>query len=201
MKPGSGTLVIDISGEKAEAYEGTYQCTAHNEHGTAVSNRIVIRQSSKTIVNNFISIGLCNLTDSSRFCFHKMLNLIAFTERNECDQYHHEAMGSLQYLCLMLCDSQGPPCGRRRETRPSWCRWGSPWCCSAGPLQGCPLLSSSGWITVSHLHVHTHLHTCFKDMRISQPIQQRQTNKGKENWWKIGPTDPKSNKRLAHQHF
>lgn len=48
MKPGSGTLVIDISGEKAEAYEGTYQCTAHNEHGTAVSNKIVIRQSSKT---------------------------------------------------------------------------------------------------------------------------------------------------------
>ncbi|XP_069375642.1 neuronal cell adhesion molecule a isoform X18 [Paralichthys olivaceus] len=45
MKPGSGTLVIDISGEKAEAYEGTYQCTAHNEHGTAVSNNIVIRQS------------------------------------------------------------------------------------------------------------------------------------------------------------
>ncbi|XP_031721460.1 neuronal cell adhesion molecule a isoform X9 [Anarrhichthys ocellatus] len=45
IKPGSGTLVIDISGEKAEAYEGTYQCTAHNEHGTAVSNSIVIRQS------------------------------------------------------------------------------------------------------------------------------------------------------------
>ncbi|XP_031140687.1 neuronal cell adhesion molecule a isoform X11 [Sander lucioperca] len=45
MKPGSGTLVIDISGEKAEAYEGTYQCTAHNEHGTAVSNSIFIRQS------------------------------------------------------------------------------------------------------------------------------------------------------------
>ncbi|XP_034433541.1 neuronal cell adhesion molecule a isoform X12 [Hippoglossus hippoglossus] len=45
VKPGSGTLVIDISGEKAEAYEGTYQCTAHNEHGTAVSNNIVIRQS------------------------------------------------------------------------------------------------------------------------------------------------------------
>lgn len=48
MKPGSGTLVIDISGEKAEAYEGTYQCTAHNDHGTAVSNKIVIRQSSRT---------------------------------------------------------------------------------------------------------------------------------------------------------
>ena len=47
MKPSSGTLVIDISGEKAEAYEGTYQCTAHNDHGTAVSNNIVIRQSSE----------------------------------------------------------------------------------------------------------------------------------------------------------
>lgn len=52
MKPGSGTLVIDISGEKAEAYEGTYQCTAHNDHGTAVSNKIVIRQSSK--ISDFI---------------------------------------------------------------------------------------------------------------------------------------------------
>ncbi|KAL4612744.1 neuronal cell adhesion molecule-like isoform X10 [Arapaima gigas] len=45
MKPSSGTLVIDISGEKAEAYEGVYQCMARNEHGTAVSNNIVIRQS------------------------------------------------------------------------------------------------------------------------------------------------------------
>ncbi|XP_030197711.1 neuronal cell adhesion molecule a isoform X11 [Gadus morhua] len=45
MKPGSGTLVIDISGEKAEAYEATYQCLAHNEHGTALSNDIVVRQS------------------------------------------------------------------------------------------------------------------------------------------------------------
>ncbi|CAL8338080.1 unnamed protein product [Arctogadus glacialis] len=46
MKPGSGTLVIDISGEKAEAYEATYQCLAHNEHGTALSNDIVVRQSN-----------------------------------------------------------------------------------------------------------------------------------------------------------
>ncbi|XP_054910741.1 neuronal cell adhesion molecule a isoform X5 [Poeciliopsis prolifica] len=45
MKPGSGTLVIDISGEKADAYEGTYQCTASNEHGKALSNTIMIRQS------------------------------------------------------------------------------------------------------------------------------------------------------------
>ncbi|XP_068162540.1 neuronal cell adhesion molecule a isoform X3 [Antennarius striatus] len=45
MKPGSGTLVIDISEGKAEAYEGTYQCIVHNEHGTALSNKVVIRQS------------------------------------------------------------------------------------------------------------------------------------------------------------
>ncbi|XP_047675604.1 neuronal cell adhesion molecule a isoform X6 [Tachysurus fulvidraco] len=46
MKPHSGTLVMDISGgEKAEDYEGVYQCTARNEHGTAISNNIVIRQS------------------------------------------------------------------------------------------------------------------------------------------------------------
>ncbi|XP_056137618.1 neuronal cell adhesion molecule-like [Lampris incognitus] len=45
MRPRSGTLVIDISGEKAEQYEGVYQCTARNEHGTAISNNIVIRQS------------------------------------------------------------------------------------------------------------------------------------------------------------
>ncbi|TRY56957.1 hypothetical protein DNTS_023889 [Danionella cerebrum] len=46
MKPHSGTLVIDISGgEKAEAYEGVYQCAAHNQLGTALSHRITIRQS------------------------------------------------------------------------------------------------------------------------------------------------------------
>ncbi|XP_057179590.1 neuronal cell adhesion molecule a isoform X2 [Triplophysa rosa] len=45
MKPNSGTLVIDISGEKAEAYEGVYQCNARNVHGSALSNNIVIRQS------------------------------------------------------------------------------------------------------------------------------------------------------------
>uniref|UniRef100_A0A667WJV2 Neuronal cell adhesion molecule n=1 Tax=Myripristis murdjan TaxID=586833 RepID=A0A667WJV2_9TELE len=45
MRPNSGTLVVDISGEKAEHYEGVYQCTARNEHGTAMSNNIVIRQS------------------------------------------------------------------------------------------------------------------------------------------------------------
>ncbi|KAM7003341.1 neuronal cell adhesion molecule-like isoform 11-T12 [Tautogolabrus adspersus] len=45
MKPHSGTLVVDISGAKAEQYECVYQCTARNKHGTAVSNNIVVRQS------------------------------------------------------------------------------------------------------------------------------------------------------------
>ncbi|KAK7117970.1 hypothetical protein R3I94_023249 [Phoxinus phoxinus] len=46
MKPHSGTLVIDISGgEKADAYEAVYQCTAHNQLGSALSNHIIIRQS------------------------------------------------------------------------------------------------------------------------------------------------------------
>lgn len=49
MNPGSGTLDIDIIGGKAEAYEGTYQCTAENEHGKALTNKIVIRQSSETL--------------------------------------------------------------------------------------------------------------------------------------------------------
>lgn len=55
----------------------------------------------------------------------------------------------------MFCDSQGPPCGPRREMKLSPCRWGSPWCCSADPLLGCPLQSSSGWITVCCLHAYT----------------------------------------------
>ncbi|XP_074870694.1 neuronal cell adhesion molecule isoform X2 [Carettochelys insculpta] len=46
VKPNSGTLVINImSGGKAEAYEGVYQCTARNEHGAAISNNIVVRPS------------------------------------------------------------------------------------------------------------------------------------------------------------
>ncbi|XP_030221644.1 neuronal cell adhesion molecule isoform X12 [Gadus morhua] len=45
MRHNSGTLVVDISGEKAENYEGVFQCTARNEHGTALSHNIAIRQS------------------------------------------------------------------------------------------------------------------------------------------------------------
>lgn len=47
MKPQSGTLVVDISRERVEHYEGVYQCTARNKHGTAVSHNIVVRQSSE----------------------------------------------------------------------------------------------------------------------------------------------------------
>ncbi|XP_057638674.1 neuronal cell adhesion molecule isoform X21 [Chionomys nivalis] len=46
MKPGSGTLIINIVTEgKAETYEGVYQCTARNERGAAISNNIVVRPS------------------------------------------------------------------------------------------------------------------------------------------------------------
>nr|XP_015194455.1 PREDICTED: neuronal cell adhesion molecule isoform X4 [Lepisosteus oculatus] len=46
MMPNSGTIVVDIvNGGKAELYEGVYQCTARNEHGTALSNNIIIQQS------------------------------------------------------------------------------------------------------------------------------------------------------------
>ncbi|XP_047416503.1 neuronal cell adhesion molecule isoform X35 [Sciurus carolinensis] len=46
MKPGSGTLIINIMSEgKAETYEGVYQCTARNERGAAISNNIVVRPS------------------------------------------------------------------------------------------------------------------------------------------------------------
>ncbi|XP_061917366.1 neuronal cell adhesion molecule-like isoform X5 [Entelurus aequoreus] len=44
MKSQSGTLVVDISRERAETFEGQYQCTARNKHGTALSNNIVVRQ-------------------------------------------------------------------------------------------------------------------------------------------------------------
>ncbi|XP_061577045.1 neuronal cell adhesion molecule-like isoform X12 [Cololabis saira] len=44
FRPRSGTLVVDITRERVENYEGVYQCTARNKHGTAVSNNIVVRQ-------------------------------------------------------------------------------------------------------------------------------------------------------------
>ncbi|XP_034032014.1 neuronal cell adhesion molecule-like isoform X19 [Thalassophryne amazonica] len=45
MRSHSGTLVVDIRRAKTEHYEGVYQCTVRNKHGTAVSNNIVVRQS------------------------------------------------------------------------------------------------------------------------------------------------------------
>lgn len=56
MKPHSGTLVVDISRVKAEQYECVYQCTARNKHGTAISNNIVVRQSSTSSVISHVFI-------------------------------------------------------------------------------------------------------------------------------------------------
>ncbi|XP_069094619.1 neurofascin isoform X2 [Pleurodeles waltl] len=46
MRGRSGTLVIDFhSGGQQEEYEGEYQCFARNDHGTAISNKIVLQVS------------------------------------------------------------------------------------------------------------------------------------------------------------
>ncbi|XP_043932709.1 neurofascin isoform X5 [Protopterus annectens] len=46
MKYGSGTLTIDFSRNgKPEDYEGTYQCSARNDHGIALSNKIILQVS------------------------------------------------------------------------------------------------------------------------------------------------------------
>ncbi|XP_023181562.1 neuronal cell adhesion molecule-like isoform X12 [Xiphophorus maculatus] len=49
MRPHSGTLVVDISRARPEHYEGVFQCTARNKHGSAVSNNIVVRQSKSPL--------------------------------------------------------------------------------------------------------------------------------------------------------
>ncbi|PIO39006.1 hypothetical protein AB205_0094700, partial [Aquarana catesbeiana] len=42
----AGTLVIDIyGGGRPEDYEGEYQCFARNQHGTALSNKILLQVS------------------------------------------------------------------------------------------------------------------------------------------------------------
>ncbi|KAM8977242.1 neurofascin [Pelodytes ibericus] len=46
----SGTLVIDIhGGGHPEDYEGEYQCFARNEHGTALSNKIMLQVSKSPL--------------------------------------------------------------------------------------------------------------------------------------------------------
>uniref|UniRef100_A0A096LV94 Neuronal cell adhesion molecule n=1 Tax=Poecilia formosa TaxID=48698 RepID=A0A096LV94_POEFO len=49
MRPHSGTLVVDITRARPEHYEGVFQCTARNKHGSAVSNNIVVRQSKSPL--------------------------------------------------------------------------------------------------------------------------------------------------------
>lgn len=48
MRKRSGTLEIGFrSGGRPEDYEGEYQCFASNDHGVALSNKILLRVSSK----------------------------------------------------------------------------------------------------------------------------------------------------------
>ena len=48
MRKRSGTLEIGFrSGERPEDYEGEYQCFANNNIGAALSNKILLRVSSK----------------------------------------------------------------------------------------------------------------------------------------------------------
>lgn len=80
MKPHSGTLVVDISRAKAEQYECVYQCTARNKHGTAVSNNIVVRQSSKCgAVYHFIFFHFLNVIFLTSFFFFLFEQLVAFS--------------------------------------------------------------------------------------------------------------------------
>ena len=41
---GEGTIIID---EPMDDHEGTYQCFASNAHGTAVSQKTILRKASK----------------------------------------------------------------------------------------------------------------------------------------------------------
>lgn len=85
MKPGSGTLTINIMSEgKAETYEGVYQCTARNERGAAISNNIVVRPSSKwdlstkqdPISRLALRLSICYLQIPSRYSYKKAMLLI-----------------------------------------------------------------------------------------------------------------------------
>lgn len=50
MRKRSGTLEISFrNGGKPEDYEGEYQCFAMNDFGTAISNKILLRVSSKYV--------------------------------------------------------------------------------------------------------------------------------------------------------
>lgn len=50
MKKRSGTLEIGFkTGGKPEDYEGEYQCFATNNYGVALSNKILLRVSSKNL--------------------------------------------------------------------------------------------------------------------------------------------------------
>lgn len=79
MKPQSGTLVVDISRERVEHYEGVYQCTARNKHGTAVSHNIVVRQSSEcSLLYHFFKITSLSSFIVSLSHVHLMKKITSF---------------------------------------------------------------------------------------------------------------------------
>lgn len=110
MKPGSGTLVIDISGEKAEAYEGTYRCTAQNDHGTAVSNKIVIRQSSKTILKiQFLLFWTHDENDAAPFSVVNLTRRVPLVVKGEKWSYCG-AEGGLAGVAVSTSSWSPPSC-------------------------------------------------------------------------------------------
>lgn len=110
MKPGSGTLIINIMSEgKAETYEGVYQCTARNERGAAISNNIVVRPSSKwdlsTNRGTFFkySSETASITPS-RYCYKKEMALIPIFWLCLPENYHSFPL-SPKLLSLLLYQS------------------------------------------------------------------------------------------------
>lgn len=59
MRKRSGTLEVGFrSGGRPEDYEGEYQCFATNELGVALSNKILLRVSSKKVFKIVLSTCL-----------------------------------------------------------------------------------------------------------------------------------------------
>lgn len=83
MRSNSGTLVVDISRVKAEQYECVYQCTARNKHGTAVSNNIVVRQSSKSFGSPIFSVHLL-ISSFSPFLFFLLTFKLKSLPKGNC---------------------------------------------------------------------------------------------------------------------
>lgn len=70
MRKRSGTLEISFrSGGRPEDYEGEYQCFASNELGVALSNKILLRVSSKDSFPNICHSSRLSGVSDCFFCF------------------------------------------------------------------------------------------------------------------------------------